>query len=61
MNELTKNIDKKFYLVKYMVKDATIDFKYVPSASMAADILTKALVREKKNANQLILGTTCAE
>lgn len=38
LNERTKHIDVKFYLVKDKVKDGTIFLQYVPSAAMAAEI-----------------------
>lgn len=61
LNERTKHIDVKFNLVKDKVRDGTIILQYLPSALMAADILTKVLNREKHRTNLQLLGMVMSE
>lgn len=42
----SKHIDVKFYFLRDLRKDGTIDLKYCKSEDQAADMFTKALKRE---------------
>ncbi|XP_057844560.2 secreted RxLR effector protein 161-like [Cryptomeria japonica] len=54
----TKHINTKFHLIWHYVKDGTIYLKYCPTAHQPADILTKALGREKIEKFREMLGLT---
>ena len=46
VNERTKHIDIRFHFVRDAYQQGRIRIKYLPTADMTADILTKALSRE---------------
>ena len=52
----TKHIDIKWHWIREKVKDKLINFNYVPTSEMAADILTKALPKERHNHLLPLLG-----
>ena len=47
MHKRTKHIDVKYHFIRERVEDATIELQYCPTELMSADLLTKALTREK--------------
>lgn len=60
LNDLTRQIKIKFNLMKNMISNGTVVLHYLPTAAMAAEILTKLLTREKHKVNQLMLGIKSA-
>lgn len=60
LNESTKHIYVKFYMIHLNIKDGTNILQYVPSSAMAAEIFKNVLRREEHIANYLILGMNCA-
>jgi hypothetical protein len=43
----TKHIDVKWHFIRAYVENGTVEITYLPTANMVADILTKALPRER--------------
>jgi hypothetical protein len=54
----TKHIDVRHYFIRDEVDRGAITFEYVPTAKMAADVLTKALSEEKHKSTTHLLGMT---
>lgn len=54
----TKHIDVRHFFIRDEVEKGAITFEYVPTAKMAADVLTKALSEEKHKATTQLLGMT---
>ena len=46
-HECTKHVEVYFYFIIQLVKDGSIKLQYCPTEDQIADILTKALGREK--------------
>ncbi len=55
-HDRTKHIDVKHHFVRERVADGTITLEHVGTNDMAADVLTKALVRDKHNHTTALLG-----
>jgi hypothetical protein len=43
----TKHIDVKWHFIRAYVENGTVNITYIPTANMVADILTKALPKER--------------
>lgn len=54
----TKHIDVRHFFIRDEVERGAITFEYVPTAKMAADVLTKALSEEKHKVTTQLLGMT---
>ena len=52
----TKHIDVRHFFIRDEVERGTIAFEYIPTAKMAADVLTKALSEEKHRTTTRLLG-----
>ena len=55
-HDRTKHIDIKWHWIREKVQDQSINFNHVPTSEMAADILTKALPKERHNHLLPLLG-----
>jgi hypothetical protein len=53
-----KHLDLRFFWLRNMVNAGVIAMRYIPTADMAADLLTKALTRVKVAAALPQLGLT---
>ena len=61
MQKRTKHIDCKYHFIRERVEDGTVKIHYVPSAEMAADILTKPLPAPAvKKHRRVLLGVTAS-
>lgn len=56
LHRRTKHIDVRHHFIKDCISSGKIDIKYVPTAQMLADILTKPLGRVKHQAAVKMLG-----
>ena len=52
----TKHIDTRFHFIRDLIKDNVIEIKYCPTEHMLADILTKALAKDKFESLRLLLN-----
>lgn len=52
----TKHIDVQYHYVRKVVEDGLIQISYVPTAEMAADILTKPLTKAVFERCRALLG-----
>ena len=52
----TKHIDIQFHYIRQLVEDKAVDIEYIPTARMAADILTKPLKRQDYERCKQLLG-----
>ena len=52
----TKHIDIKYHYIRQLVEDKDIDIQYIPTAAMAADILTKPLATKVFEEGRRLLG-----
>lgn len=59
-HDRTKHIDLRHHFVRDRVADGTMVLEHVGTGDMAADVLTKALVREKHNHATTLLGVAGA-
>jgi hypothetical protein len=59
-HDRTKHIDLRHHFVRDRYADGTILLEHVGTQDMAADVLTKALVREKHNHTSTLLGVAGA-
>ena len=55
----TKHIDIRHHFIREAVAEKVVTLQYCPSEDMVADILTKALPREKFEKHRLTLGMHC--
>ena len=51
-----KHLDLRFYWLRDCVDEQVISPQYIPTADMAADILTKALPRQKVEVCRKLMG-----
>jgi hypothetical protein len=56
-----KHLDLRFFWLRDMVSSGVIAVRYIPTADMAADLLTKALARVKVAAGLPQLGLTAPQ
>ena len=52
----TKHIDLRYHFIRHHVAERSIHLEYINTTAMAADILTKALSRDKHRAAAALLG-----
>lgn len=52
----TKHIDVRFHFIREKFEDGTFDLEYVPSNEMVADILTKALPKDRHRYLCMLMG-----
>ena len=52
----TKHIDIKYHYIRQLVEDKEVDIQYIPTAEMAADILTKPLNASAFERGRQLLG-----
>lgn len=52
----TKHIDVQYHYVREVVEDGLVKISYMPTAEMAADILTKSLPRATFGRCRTLLG-----
>jgi len=46
-HERTKHIGVRYHFIREKIEDGEIRVEYIPTADQVADVLTKALAREK--------------
>ena len=56
MHSRSKHIDVQYHYVRELVQQGLIEVEYIPTADMAADILTKPLKRQLHERNLELLG-----
>src|SRR5271154_1342704 len=56
MHARSKHIDVQYHYVRELVQRGLIEVEYIPTADMAADILTKPLKRQLHERNLELLG-----
>ena len=52
----TKHIDVRYHFIRKTCQDGLIELAYIPTAEMVADILTKALPRDKHEKHMIGMG-----
>ena len=55
LSKRTKHVDTKYHFIRERVADGTVDIYYVPTAEMAADLLTKPLAWVKVHKHRATL------
>ena len=56
MHSRSKHIDVQYHYVRELIQQGLIEVEYIPTADMAADILTKPLKRQLHERNLELLG-----